>query len=430
MKRLPATLVLLGGFVSAQQPLTDLVDRLGSPDSRTCSDAYRELQRRRDPKALPLLVKRVPGFPMLGQSYGISLLYSYSLDQREAAYRSWVKSSSPYLVVAAGAALYQRGDTSAVGAIRKALGAAKDDQLRYQMVSRLTYTVKDEGVRAMVRTYLATAHVNLFSSSVQYLLECDDRAAIEPVRRRVGAGEPNRIRALAAAFLVAMGETAHAKDLADALDGKSRFSEVRQLLRRAPNLPDPVLAAVLAYAESAKTHERRYALQFLADRSYRQAVPLLKEMLDSGDAQDTKAAFDALMKLGGGLPKKQLKKLTTAKSVDVRIAAADALRRLDDLSGLTQLVDIYEKGQKKREAIAALGKFRDPRAVPVLLDALADRDVAVRRSAQQGLVTVLRALFPYKQIDLRSTGYDAAAPAARRQTAVATLRAWWAKQNG
>ena len=65
-----------------------------------------------------------------------------------------------------------------------------------------------------------------------------------------------------------------------------------------------------------------------------------------------------------------------------------------------------------------------------VIDALNDPSLRVRTQAFQGLGTVLRALFPYRRLDLPTTGYSPGAPAARRKEGAARIQAWWQRNGG
>ncbi len=77
-----------------------------------------------------------------------------------------------------------------------------------------------------------------------------------------------------------------------------------------------------------------------------------------------------------------------------------------------------------------LGGFRTAKAVDPLLGALMDSKISVRANAYNSLSTVLRSLFPYRRLDLASTGYATSGSASARKTAVDAMKAWWAKHRG
>ena len=108
------------------------------------------------------------------------------------------------------------------------------------------------------------------------------------------------------------------------------------------------------------------------------------------------------------------------------MAAAEALLRGDDPSGLAAVVDVLRHGKTARAAAAtALGAFRSRAAVEPLIDALGDADLSVRAGAYNSLVTLLRTLFPYRRFDLASTGYVTTAAEDVRAAAIASIRTWW-----
>ena len=111
----------------------------------------------------------------------------------------------------------------------------------------------------------------------------------------------------------------------------------------------------------------------------------------------------------------------------IRVLAAEALRKYDDLGGLSVVAEVLDGDDvaARREAARVLGDFRTPKAIPLLIDALEDADVTARNYAWFGLMRTLPVLFPYRRFDLTSPGFASNAPAPARARAVAVLRAWW-----
>ena len=157
----------------------------------------------------------------------------------------------------------------------------------------------------------------------------------------------------------------------------------------------------------------------------------MRGLLESDDVQVSKAAFDSLMQMGTGLDAKYLRSLLASARPQLAIAAADALRRLDDHAGLSKLIELAKRPGKDRPvAVEALGKFRARRAVPTLIDLLEDKDQNIRSRAQRGLQRILRGMFPYRALDLAATGYRSGGGTAPRREAVAKIRSWWLLRGG
>lgn len=416
----------------ATTPAARLVERLGSEDARTRHDAYRQLRDKRPSGALPLLEKALPGYSIHAQSLGISLLLAYPPESVEALLRRFLTGKSPFLALASAVRLYQRGDRGVVSHMVRALRADASGYERSLMLSRLHNVRSPELTDAVVRLLVPEALRSVLDPALQYLLRAKATEAVTPVAKLLR--EDDRLdaeqRGVCAAFLLAMGESQDAGALAAAIPDLRNFSRIDSMLRRVQDIDKLVLAAVLEYVERNRGGQAAAALRFLARHDYTPAVRKMRELIGDDDITLSKAAFDALMTMGQGLEPKVLRRLLNSQKVQVVITAADALRRLDDTTGLTHLVAIFRKGGRyKADAVGAIGKFRVRAAIPLLLDALEDSDTRVRMHGQNGLTTVLRGLHPYKRFDLAATGYRHTAPLAVRQAAVVKIRQWWARQS-
>ncbi|GAB3694903.1 HEAT repeat domain-containing protein [Halorubrum pallidum] len=165
---------------------------------------------------------------------------------------------------------------------------------------------------------------------------------------------------------------------------------------------------------------RRRAAEFLGevgDANEQATVDaLLRTATDDEDGQVRGAAVDALDELGDGALEQLLSELTGTTSSEaewvtarkfaralqadrpeLRMAAANALGRLDDAGGLSHLVDALDDDDPRvrLRAAQACGTFADPRAVPGLAGRL-DDDPRVRRAAANALgnIGTDRALAP------------------------------------
>ena len=157
---------------------------------------------------------------------------------------------------------------------------------------------------------------------------------------------------------------------------------------------------------------RRRAAEFLGevgDGTEQATVDvLLRAATDDEDGEVRGAAVDALDALGDGALEQLLSELTgttgseaewvTARKFaralradrpELRMAAANALGRLDDASGLSHLVDALDDDDPRvrLRAAQACGTFADPRAVPGLTARL-DDEPRVRRAAANALGSI------------------------------------------
>ncbi|ELZ34235.1 HEAT repeat domain-containing protein [Halorubrum tebenquichense] len=175
---------------------------------------------------------------------------------------------------------------------------------------------------------------------------------------------------------------------------------------------------------------RRRAAEFLGEIGEESDQPtvdgLLRAATTDDDPEVRGAAVDALDAIGEGALQQLLEELTgggndgeaewvTARKFaraleadrpELRMAAANALGRLDDASGLQPLVGALDDGDERvrLRAAQACGTFADARAVPGLRDALGDEDPRVRRAAANALgeIGTDEALSPL--LDLLSDG--------------------------
>ena len=114
-----------------------------------------------------------------------------------------------------------------------------------------------------------------------------------------------------------------------------------------------------------------------------------------------RAAFGLVAELAGKAQLDTLRKSLASAAPSVRVAAAEALRRFGDDSGLLPVLDVLKEGTvtERREAVKVLGGFRVRGAIPRLIDALEDPDASVRSYAWSGVRQVIVALFPYRRLD-------------------------------
>ncbi|WP_123620445.1 HEAT repeat domain-containing protein [Halorubrum sp. CSM-61] len=158
---------------------------------------------------------------------------------------------------------------------------------------------------------------------------------------------------------------------------------------------------------------RKRASEFLGEVADPDDQPsidvLLRAATGDEDAQVRGAAVDALDEVGEAALEQLLAELTGTKGSEaewvtarkfaralradrpeLRMAAAKALGRLDDGSGLQHLVEALddEDSRVRLRACQACGTYADPRAIPGLAERLDDDDARVRRAAANALGNV------------------------------------------
>jgi hypothetical protein len=421
---------LLVRTVGAQGEVAAQVARLGSQDPQQQYEGYRELQRTRPPEAIGLLARQLAACPLNGQSLGVSLLQQYPIEQTREAYRKFVADGGPFLRGASAAALLRAGDRGAATAVAEALGtaAAAERTMLLQRLYGLDDPLVGAALRALIRGGVPGADVE---SALYLLLSAPQReeAALRAAEALLaGAGGDGRARAACAAFLLACGETRHAPLVAEAIAAdRSAVVRLARFLERAPGLGRELTAALAELLAGARNrNEVSLASRVLREHAESEAVAALRGLLAAEDAPVREAALEALSEIPGALDAETLRRMLASGEVGSVLVAADTLRRMDDPSGLARVLELVEApGADRLRAVEVLGRFRARGAVPPLLDALDDADEAVRRTAFQALGRLLSDLFPYRRIDVSTTGYRAEAAPAERATATAALRRFW-----
>ena len=415
MRAATLLLLLLAGTTAAESDLEARVARLAGERPY---DAYRDLMARRDERMVPLIGRILPSCGDQGQYYGVMLMRRFPPKLTRPVLRNLARDKSPYLRVAAGAELVRTGERGAAGAVGRALRTkGLSDPIRVRMISAL-FNVRAPEIAQALREFLIPGHSPAVVGGVlQHFHQLKDRSVLPACKRLLEETHPG-VRAMAAAYLLAYGGPEHAGELAAAIESGSldsaSFSRVRYLLRSV-RLPDRVLEALVKFiAARPSAYTLRAAIELLEKHQYEKALPALRELLQDPNSQVAKAAFEALAGWPGALEKQRLQTMLSRANRERRAWAADALRRMDDLSGLPAVLDLLETGTtgQRRDAARMLGGFRVAAAVEPLLATLDSADPTTRAQARTSLGQVLRTLFPYRRLDVT-------------QTTPQALRRWW-----
>jgi hypothetical protein len=440
MRALLAAALLLVGLAGASREavagstaeLIALLDKMGGADQGARYPAFTDLQQRRDPAVVPLLVDRVSGWDLSAQSFGASLLDGLPGTHGLAGWKALLTSPSAFLRGCAGLRTHSSDPVKGAKVLSAAIEAAAAEPGALSMLLARMGGFRDRAVQATVRGLLAQASdAIVLGAALSYLALAKDLETI-PLARDLAAKtqtEPAK-RALLAAWLLRVGEQEHGSVLAELLAAGdvpySDFLRLKPWLTEAEHLPDAVLTAVLQRLEKEETAYYIVSMiDLLGHAHHAPAVPVLRRLLDHTDATIGKAAFEALSALGA-LDSESLQGHLTSTDPERRLAAAEALRRADDHAGLGVVLDLARAGSpQRREAVRVLGAFRSSAAVETLIDALIDDDLSTRANAYNGLSETLRMLFPYRRLDFSTTGYETNAAPAARSTGAAVIRAWW-----
>ncbi len=451
-------LLVLAGAGWAKSDFKALAAQLKDPKARVA--AYRELRAAKDPAAIGPVRRVIEELPDSQRHWGLSVLDVYPADLARRAFRPLLRSPSPFTRLFAAEALHRRGVPN-MGRTIHAVLRAPDMHARQKrlMLARLRYgrLPRYRPLIETVRGFLsATEPVPVIYDAAQILQAIDDDGAVKPAVALLKDPRPGA-RACAAALLVHLGFSEHVKTIATILrSGKLNYelTYVATLLRGLDAVPLEIRKALreLLGRDLAPAILRRliYWVSRIKDRD---AMPALRKLLKHKDPGIRKTAAKILLNFAGrgsaggtAVPKsleaedaaaladmlrkkdrKGVRKWLHDKSTARRLLAADALRRMDDESGLQTILAILADKKSEERAVAAklLAGFRRPDVVAPLLDALADQDAAVRSSAYLALGVVWNALFPQRVLRMRTTRYLPHEPPAKSAPAVARIRAWW-----
>jgi HEAT repeat protein len=433
-----AVVLLFSVPVAAEVDLAKEVARFASEEHAERYAAYTKLNRLKDPAVIPLLGKTLPGCPTMGQYYGMLVLQQFPPKITRPVLRKLATADSPHLRLLAGVQLQRMGERGASAIIVKALNAdGPTDAERATLLMRL-YSVRDLEAQKAIRAFLKPAASQaILQAAIYDIYLVRDRAALASLQA-LDEHASGGVRAMAGACRMLLGDAAGADAVvaaftAGAVDTGSLY-KVRTFLEQARPVPGPVLAAVHGALEGETVgYAIRTLIEILGAHGYAKAAKDIRALLDHEDANVSKAAFEALAKLPGGVSTEDMRKLLESGDDARKLAAADALRRADDASGFAIVIKILASGTvlaDRQEAARLLANFCKPEAVEALLAALEDPQSGVRSNAYNSLSSVLRALFPYRRFDLASTGYVATGAAAARGAALAKIRAWWTTHKG
>ncbi len=448
--------------IAAETPLTELVEQLGSDEHNERYQAYLALRRRADPKTPALLATRLPEFPIACHYYGVLILDGFDDKRVEKPLRKLLKCPSPYLRVCAALQLHGRGAKGMAKTMARELTAEElPPEIWLKIMKRLRggRVPKDASVmRALLDPIVVGSDSAAIREIAAVMNDADARAAV-PTFEALLEDERAGTRAVAAAFLRARGQDRDA-DLAAALRGTELASGdvymLDQILTRrdaAPVPPIVVEALIVASRAEANSSALRAIVQVLGQLSDESALPRLRELTAHKHKSIAKAAARAIEKLSGtktGTSSSATSSLEPTDTVALtkmtqerdqaalgawlhdgdskrRLAAADALRRMDDHSGLDVVLAECTSTEvtDRREAVRAAGQFRVDAAVETLITAMLDEDSTVRNYARSGLNATLLTLLPHRGFRLTARG-EPDTPESRTKH-VARLRAWWPK---
>jgi putative heme-binding domain-containing protein len=130
------------------------------------------------------------------------------------------------------------------------------------------------------------------------------------------------------------------------------------------------------------------ALRAVGDLGTAEAVPAIQARLKHRDVEVRAAAVDALGRIGGEQAAKALISALDDANDEIRRLTVNALGRLRATVAIPHLLEAYRDSATRQEAIAALARTPDPRALDVYLDGLGVKNAGLREECCKALATV------------------------------------------
>lgn len=413
--------------------ITKLVKDLGVPRTRVA--AYRGLLLRRDARAIPLLVSALPAYDIASQYYGVIVLSRYPRALGDPALRKLTLTGTPALCVTAGAVLFARGGKDVGLPIADALlSGMVTPAVRRVLITRaraVNHPAVQSALRSLLRPTNDGATITLVLDTL-HRQGC--RAAARDAAKLTGDSRL-LVRGQAAAWLHRFGDERCVEVVAEAIRApqfkSTHWTRLHALLVAADRFPPPLLDALADRIRTEKdVRTLRAAIGLLRGHPHPPAAAALEPHLTHADDLVADAAFAALLEIPAALPPEKLQDLLGSEDEALALRAASALLRMDLRSGLPATLRILREGDAPVRAKAAhlLGAVRRTAVVSPLIDALTDRDEAVREAARSSLEETLTVLFPYRSFHLAPAVYVKGTPLAREKAAVA-LRVWWKRER-
>ena len=419
----------------AEDSTETLVEQLGNNDYKVRNPAYSELIRRKDPKAVPLLVSRLPGWSTSAQGMGVQVIQFTPGKASLSALKKLLQPEHTYLCARACASLHRLHATGFDGIFRKLFDAVAGDETKVRSAIDGLYDVDRPALREIMREQFrqhGDAESLLLSRFLNWFRSVGGDDTVVDWARAKSADEDPRIKVLAGAWLLYVDDPAGLDPFVEALDSGevdyTTFVAFQNWFWIKGSLDPKAQRAIAARVkEESNTSFVTTGLRLLSKLGYSELKGLAESLLDSSNEQVASAAFEALSSMSGGLNADILRKLLAESTDDGRrLLAAEALRKMDDDSGLEVVLGIAKENAAKRsEAARVLGGFRIRRVVDPLIDMLSDPDQLVRQKASYSLGYVWTSLFQYRRLQLTSTGYNYARSPADNSAAIAKIRTWW-----
>ncbi len=262
------------------------------------------------------------------------------------------------------------------------------------------------------------------------LYELERSGDVQELIRMVRESDNDRVRARAAELLGNFGDHDDRRDVVNALVGAAQDPNddvtamavdsldelggdaIERLIGDVAGVDldqdgaDWVKAKAFVKALDADVPELRMAAANALGRiDQSDAVGKLADCFDDPDPRVRARAARACGKIGDPRAASALEGLLTDGSADVRREAAEALGSIGNRQALQALLPLYQDDSERvrRIAVNGFGSFENDRPVDYLVEALADDSATIRRTAVYSLIELLANVPTERSHDIRET---------------------------
>ena len=256
--------------------------------------------------------------------------------------------------------------------------------------------LKDRSALPVLLPLMSSGERNVLIETVRALGRIADPASAEPLLKivRDAAADP-QVRLEAVAVLGAFKAPEISDALLDVLADPSPAVRGAALRSLAAYDRDTFMTVLSGLDPDAHWNVRAALATVLGTLPAENALPRLEQMAGDADQRVIPFALASLVKLKAPAAAALLIERLKADDPIVRVAAADGVGELKPANGAAVLAEAYRFGNRdamysaRTAALAALAKYGAAAATPVLREAFADKDWAVR----------VRAAMLLKQLD-------------------------------